>query len=364
METITFHCKVITPMFLAGADGQTPELRAPSIKGAMRFWWRACNGHLGVEDLREKEESIFGGTSNGGKRSKVTIRLVDASLEKAVLPNPRKDNNQQNNPGIYYLWYTMPMNQKGSFWKGLFKIRLSSFDRKCLIDAAYAFWTLSAFGGIGSRARRAAGNFQIIDFNSSTEDWSLPIGDSVSNELSNVLQIVKQRFDIPNTKYNPQANSSFPAFNNCQIFVLAENFSEALHAVEHIGQKFQDFRAMRQPDYGEVKDFIVKGKTPNQIERAEFGLPLGFQFRSLNKPNNNAQIKTTDRTINRSASSLFFSIREREGRFYIVLTNFASILLPDDVKLKITKKGNRKIVNQGYEGIKERFLSSLNKTQV
>jgi len=33
-------------MFLAGADGVTPELRAPSIKGAMRFWWRACNGHL------------------------------------------------------------------------------------------------------------------------------------------------------------------------------------------------------------------------------------------------------------------------------------------------------------------------------
>jgi CRISPR-associated protein Cmr1 len=31
METITFTCKIITPMFLAGADGQTPELRAASI---------------------------------------------------------------------------------------------------------------------------------------------------------------------------------------------------------------------------------------------------------------------------------------------------------------------------------------------
>ncbi|WP_345894648.1 type III-B CRISPR module RAMP protein Cmr1 [Phaeodactylibacter xiamenensis] len=59
MESITFHCKVITPMFLAGADGQTPELRAPSIKGAMRFWWRALNGHLGVEEMSCKHKKVY-----------------------------------------------------------------------------------------------------------------------------------------------------------------------------------------------------------------------------------------------------------------------------------------------------------------
>jgi len=47
-------------MFLAGADGKTPELRAPSIKGAVRFWWRAMNGCLSIKDLKEKESEIFG----------------------------------------------------------------------------------------------------------------------------------------------------------------------------------------------------------------------------------------------------------------------------------------------------------------
>jgi len=350
-------------MFLAGADGKTPELRAPSIKGAMRFWWRALNGHLGLEEMRKKEEAIFGGTNTGG-RSKVTIRVLDSNLEEALLPDPRKEYNQQNNPGIYYLWYTMPMNKKGSFWKGSFKIQISSFDTKYLIDAAHTFWVLSALGGLGSRARRAAGNFQIIDFNSSIEDWSLPDGDSVYNELSDGLRRVKQQFDIPNTNYNPQSSRPFPVFENCQICVLSKDFNKALQAVEHIGQKFQGFRATLQPDYDEVKEFIVTSKTPKQIERAEFGLPLGFQFRSLPKPNNKAQIKTTDRNLTRSASSLFFSIREREGRFHVVITNFASKLLPDNVKLKITKKGNSKIVHQEYNGIKEEFLSSLNKQQV
>ncbi|MEZ4851046.1 MAG: type III-B CRISPR module RAMP protein Cmr1 [Bacteroidia bacterium] len=66
MESITFTCKIITPMFLNGADGKTPELRPPSIKGALRFWWRAVNGHLGLGELRKMETEIFGGTGPGG----------------------------------------------------------------------------------------------------------------------------------------------------------------------------------------------------------------------------------------------------------------------------------------------------------
>lgn len=35
MNTITFKCETVTPMFMAGADGKEPELRAPSIKGVL-----------------------------------------------------------------------------------------------------------------------------------------------------------------------------------------------------------------------------------------------------------------------------------------------------------------------------------------
>ena len=79
MESITFTCETITPMFLAGADGQTPELRAPSIKGALRFWWRAMHGHLPVDKLKEKESLIFGGTERSG-RSNVIIRVTHPAL--------------------------------------------------------------------------------------------------------------------------------------------------------------------------------------------------------------------------------------------------------------------------------------------
>ena len=85
METIKFECEVITPMFLGGADGKGAELRAPSIKGALRFWWRAMNGHLPLKELHEREAEIFGGSGDKQGRSKVIVRVVPVSIKKLQL---------------------------------------------------------------------------------------------------------------------------------------------------------------------------------------------------------------------------------------------------------------------------------------
>jgi CRISPR-associated protein Cmr1 len=105
MQSITFTCETITPMFLAGADGTTPELRAPSIKGALRFWWRAMNGHLSLEDLKAKEDEIFGGTDN---RSKVTLR-VKFDEEKA------KKNGSSQFFGKYALRHSSPQAKASGY---------------------------------------------------------------------------------------------------------------------------------------------------------------------------------------------------------------------------------------------------------
>jgi CRISPR-associated protein Cmr1 len=84
MKSITFTCETITPMFLSGADGQTPELRAPSIKGALRFWWRAVNGHLELKELKEKEATIFGSPDDKGGKSLVRINVIQKDLKTEV----------------------------------------------------------------------------------------------------------------------------------------------------------------------------------------------------------------------------------------------------------------------------------------
>ena len=48
MESQEFEVEIVTPLFLGGADPNKAELRAPSIKGALRFWWRALNPHFSL----------------------------------------------------------------------------------------------------------------------------------------------------------------------------------------------------------------------------------------------------------------------------------------------------------------------------
>ena len=142
-------------MFLAGADGQTPELRAPSIKGAMRFWWRACNGHLGVEDLREKEEGIFGGV-NSGVKSRILIRVIKPPIQTSVIEMlPHKENQRHRSPQQCF-----PEDEE-------FEIKISLLSNQSIrLTQVKCLFELCAFlGGLGKRSRRGLGSFKILKIN-------------------------------------------------------------------------------------------------------------------------------------------------------------------------------------------------------
>jgi CRISPR type III-B/RAMP module RAMP protein Cmr1 len=47
MKQLAFKMQVVTPLFLSGADQHVAELRPPSIRGALRFWFRAMMRKLG-----------------------------------------------------------------------------------------------------------------------------------------------------------------------------------------------------------------------------------------------------------------------------------------------------------------------------
>jgi len=62
---------------MSGLDRFEAELRAPSIKGVLRFWWRAMAlGRLvSVDKVREDETRIFGSGGDGVGQAKVHFRL-------------------------------------------------------------------------------------------------------------------------------------------------------------------------------------------------------------------------------------------------------------------------------------------------
>jgi CRISPR-associated protein Cmr1 len=75
---VTFEVtyELSTPAFLSGADRRRAEVRLPSLKGVLRFWWRALQGqHVHeVETLRAREAELFGSADVG--QSRVSMRLL------------------------------------------------------------------------------------------------------------------------------------------------------------------------------------------------------------------------------------------------------------------------------------------------
>ncbi|MDQ7005467.1 MAG: type III-B CRISPR module RAMP protein Cmr1 [Ghiorsea sp.] len=74
MNTIEATYRIVTPMFIGGAEGKPDDgIRPPSFKGALRFWWRALNWTkvYNIADLHKKEAELFGSAAkmNDGKQT-------------------------------------------------------------------------------------------------------------------------------------------------------------------------------------------------------------------------------------------------------------------------------------------------------
>lgn len=144
-------------MFLNGADGQTPELRAPSIKGALRFWWRALNGHLPLTDiahskgLKSLESEIFGGSGDNVQRSRVIITVS----QDGPLSKDQQKLVPHKGEGIKAEAFVV---------ETMFDVTLKIKDNPHLNkEKAIALFMLTCYlGGFGKRVRRGMGSVDII----------------------------------------------------------------------------------------------------------------------------------------------------------------------------------------------------------
>ena len=168
MKSISFLCEVVTPMFLAGADVDEPEIRPPSIKGALRWWWRALNGNLSREQLWQKEAELFGVGGDQAKRSKVNILVKNGFVDVSSNNLPEKRYAATRARGqvdiMSYLSYGVKNSRRYIPPRTVFEIelvfskKLSDNDIEMIIKS---FRVLSKYGSIGARSRNGYGCFKI-----------------------------------------------------------------------------------------------------------------------------------------------------------------------------------------------------------
>lgn len=359
MEKIVFNCETITPMFLAGADGKTPELRPPSIKAAMRFWWRALHPDWEKnKSLRDKEEEFFGGTNIQNHKSSFTIRCsISSDQQQSSLKDKIWDSNRNSVKnefeGLGYLLYSTFMQRDANrpyFEKLSFNVDIISNDSMKLVEAANLFWFMSIFGAFGCRARRGAGNFTIAKING---DKKLIGGLSILEyknqvDLKTFLEQTIQKFGSGLKNQNP----SYTNFSNIRVFILPPQ-NDAYTCLEILGRNYKKFRSRRQPDYSGVKNYLTGKGSPTTIEKAVMGLPISYRYRSLN--GKSASIDGSDDKRQRSASPIFFKVirtqfQEKLVFFPLVLIAFRD-LLPNGDKILLKEPGRNPDVSPAFVGV-------------
>ena len=158
MEKITFTCEIVTPVFMYGAEGSdgTPEFRPSSVKGAMRFWWRAANGALGLSEMKTKEGKLFGIVGDDKTSSRSSFSIQISEMPEESVPTKR----------IHYKDFGK--NNKALSSKQTFSISLRSDTKETLDKAADVFVLSCLLGGFGGRSRRGFGSITIKEKNGQT----------------------------------------------------------------------------------------------------------------------------------------------------------------------------------------------------
>jgi len=149
MKTEEMTLKVITPMFMLGADNKTPELRPSEFKGMMRFWWRAIKASNDISNLRKEEAEIFGGSgeNEGKSKFKITLKPIQIAYgEYRVLPHSEVKR------------FSLNSIRENS----IFKILLTTYNNNYFETAKNVLLISILLGGFGKRSRRGFGSCQII----------------------------------------------------------------------------------------------------------------------------------------------------------------------------------------------------------
>jgi CRISPR-associated protein Cmr1 len=169
--TISLAVEVVTPVLGGGSQTRALDdvdvIRAATVRGYLRFWWRALRGHefADAKGLHVRESELWGraATDEGG-RAAVEVRIDDivgGQVDDA-------DIDLVKTPGAYALWPARsekrsqrppaPRRKPGT----RFRVSLlAPSDREGELRDVLRAWLL--FGGYGSRTRRGLGSFRVTE---------------------------------------------------------------------------------------------------------------------------------------------------------------------------------------------------------
>jgi len=336
MSKLTFKLRGLTPMFMGGADphGQ-PELRAASIRGVMRFWFRTIAGAI-TDDPKEVyklESEIFG---NEGKRSSISIRV-----RKDVKDYRELYSKQKVNTWVAYL-ANIGLARPG---KGFVRKAIAP-DTEFWIDITgvepaeeigISILEIAAYlGGFGARWRHGFGSCEIINGQRILTPSDL---NGLVDKIHRLLERIAKSLEINLRK--TITLPTFPVF----IYPYVEVWEGRLplesnswdEILSYIGQKYREFRSnndIKKKKFRNTRDFreIIRPIFENKPHQSDpkndvFGLPIQFRDKITSKVAI-LNVENREKNIGRRASPLILHVEP--DRKLLRATIFKSKFIPDD----------------------------------
>ncbi len=268
MQKLIATYRIVTPMFIGDAEQKATSVRPPSIKGALRFWWRALNWRhqlefsandvsLALQNLHAEEAYLFGSAAqdNSGGQGCFLLQVTEQPKYKIDKTWP------QNNTGSGYLGFGL--FESGNVGTGNFQphreaiVEGSHFTLQLGFKPKTSASTIeslretlqvwSLLGGLGSRARRGFGSICLETLDGTTVADSL---DSYKLKLSDLINNFQNITDYP----------PYTAFGGHTRFAIIAEGQEAREVHSQAGNAYKDHRGEPSTLRGEVK--------------LPFGLPL------------------------------------------------------------------------------------------
>ena len=381
MQTLEAVMQIVTPMFSRGADDKatTAELRSQSVKGMIRFWYRATVlAKYGTwQKVQEVERIVFGSSDTGQGIFQLTVD--DSNVKSAF----ERNDSEILKAGCAYLGYgpvtyekeikknqiTRPyLKADGSFTVKLF-FRFRPGDEQHEehiqdIQTALKAWGL--LGGMGARSRRGFGSVCLDKLIYEKKViWEKPKKiEELRKEIGTLLQTCSTTL--------PQL-PPYSALSSRSKVALVVKGKQALDVLHEVGSEMIRYRSFgidpqntgirrlpglkeeqRNPSFTRdhtwmcnVKDNEIITELP---ERLIFGLPSGYKY--------NIWIGQQSRR----SSPLFIHIQPIGNEYIAVLTMLPAVFWNDSEIL--VEQGRRKVAAlsgatvQNFEVI-ETFMNRL-----
>lgn len=257
-----YEIHVVTPMFggsaEAGKINEKHPMRSSSIRGHLRFWWRATKGaqFKNEKELYERESEIFGNTN---RPSSVKIWVDYDDIKNAV------SDLQNLNPN--YVLFPFRENQSSTKYVDNFSFRLhiDYADQSVRTEIEAALWAWINLGGIGARTRRGCGSLYC-------EYFSLKESDIHEGQVEKWFQDNMKKYGIELLEHDQVRD--WPTLSTITIQEGKKNIQ---YAWKKVIETYKDFR--RQANEGRIK--IIKGREVHIPGRSHW--PEADSIRKLTK---------------------------------------------------------------------------------